>query len=222
MSTVSPVARRIRTPTWLDLRLIIGVLLVLGSVVAGVAVVSSANHSRQMWVLTHDIAAGVVLAADDVRALSVRLAGGAELYVSAGTNVSGQTVTRAIGAGELLPRSAVGDTAASTTVTIPLTADVAPKIKSGQRITVWVSTKSCPSAIVLADTAVQQVVDSQGGGFGSAGGEDVIVRLSDADAQRVIEALALKSGTIRAGVLSGPTATAATLPTLSACADTGS
>jgi hypothetical protein len=222
MTAVSPVPRRLRTPTWFDLRLVVGIVLVLGSVLTGVAVVGAANRSVRMWAMAHDVGAGVVLGADDVRAVAVRIPAGRDAYFAAATSVVGQTVNRGVGAGELLPRSAVGATGTSTTVTIPLTADVAPKIKAGQRITVWVSTKTCPSAIVLADTAVQDVQDSQAGGFGSAGGEDVVVRLSSADAERVIDALALKGGTIRAGLLTGPAPASAALPPLSACADAGS
>jgi hypothetical protein len=222
MTAVSPVPRRLRTPSWFDLRLVVGVVLVLGSVLAGVLLVSSSDQTQRMWAVTHDVGAGVVLTSDDVRAVAIRLPAGHAAYFDTGTDVAGQTLTRQVGAGELLPRSAVGQTTASTTVTIPLSADVAPKIKAGQRITVWVSTKACPSATVLADSAVQEVQDAQGAGFGSSGGEDVVLRLSGEDAQRVIEALALKNGTIRAGVLTGPASTGTSLPVLSSCADAGS
>jgi hypothetical protein len=219
MTAISPVPRRLRTPSWLDPRLVVGVVLVLGSVLAGVAVVSSSGRTQRVWALTHDVGSGVVLTSDDVRAVAVRIPQGGTDYFGTSVDVTGQTVTREVGAGELLPRSALGPTSASTTVTIPLSADVAPKIKAGQRVTVWVSTKTCPSATVLNDTSVQDVQDAQGSGFGSGGGEDVVVRLSSADAQRVIQALALKGGTIRAGVLSGPSARVGDLQPLSACED---
>lgn len=160
-----------------------------------------------------------MLTSDDLTAVSVRIPVGGESYLGTRNEVVGRTVTRQVAAGELLARSALGDTVPSTTVTIPLTADVAPKIRAGQRITVWVSTKACPSATVLADTAVQAVQDLQSAGFGAAGGEDVVVRLSGVDAERVVEALALKGATIRAGVLSGPAPADASLQPLSACAD---
>jgi hypothetical protein len=219
MSTVSPVARRLRSPSWFDLRLVVGVALVLASVLGGVAVVSAADRTDRFWAVTRDVSAGIVLTRDDVRPVAVRIAPAREAYFSTRTPVIGQTVIRSVAAGELLPRAAVGDATPSTTVTIPLSADVAPRIKAGQRITVWVSTKACPSATVLADTAVQSVQDQQGAGFGSAGGQDVVVRLDTADAERVIEALALKGGTIRAGLLAGGSAAAVSLPALSSCAD---
>ena len=219
MTDVSPVARRLRSPRWLDLRLVLGVVLVLGSVLAGVTVVTASDRSEQVWAAAHDLSAGVVLTAGDLRSVSLRFPAGRAAYFGASSNVAGQTLTRAIGAGELLPRSAVGSSGASTTVAVPLSADVAPRIKAGQRIRIWVSTKACPSATVLADAAVQSVQDSQGGGFGAAGGEDVVLRLSALDAQRVIEALALKGATIRAGLLTGPSQPATDLTPLTSCAD---
>lgn len=222
MTTISPSPRRVRSPSWFDLRLIAGAVLVLGSVVAGVAVVSSADRTQRMWAVTHDVGAGVVLTSADVKAVPVRLQLGAGVYYPVGTGVTGQTVTRPLSAGELLPRSALGTTVASTTVTIPLSADDAPKIRPGDRITVWVSTKACPAATVLADTAVQDVQTTHAGNFGATGGEDVIVRLGHDDAERVIQALALNGAVIRAGVLTGPSSSTSEVPVLGDCGDSGS
>lgn len=218
---VSPVPRRLSAPSWFDARLVLGVLLVLASIVGGALVVSASGRTERVWALRHDVEAGIVLSGDDLMAVAVRVPSGRELYFKASASVAGQSVTRRLASGELLPRSAVGATPSSTTVTIPLSADVAPMIKAGQRITVWVSTATCPSAIVLADTPVQDVQEAQGAGFGSSGGEDVVVRLSREDAQRVIEALALKGGTIRAGVVTGSAVSESAAP-LADCAEAGS
>jgi len=191
-------------------------------VVAGVVVVASARRTESLWALTHDLSAGVVLSPGDLRAVSARLPSSTGSYFSSRTVVVGQTMTKDVRAGELLPRSAVGPTAARTTVSIPLGADVAPEIKPGQRITLWVSTKTCPSATVLSDTAVQDVQESRGGGLGSSGGQTIVVQLSPSDAKRVIEALALKDATIRAGIRSGPSQGTEAPGQLSACADSTS
>jgi hypothetical protein len=107
-------------------------------------------------------------------------------------------------------------------VTIPLSADDAPKIIAGQRITIWVSTKLCPSAIVLADVAVQDVVDTHDSAFAESGGEDIIVRVIPAQAQRVIQALALDGGVLRAGLVDGSSpATALEPQNLTSCTASG-
>lgn len=202
--------------------MIVGVIVIVGSVAGGLALASSSARTEPVLAVTHDVASGMVLTPGDVRVVSVRLSGLAGRYVSARSSVAGQTTNREVRAGELLPASALGRTEAATTVSIPLGADEAPKIRPGERITVWVSTKACPSATVLSAVTVQDVEASHGTSFGSSGGESVVVRVSSVDAERVIEALALAGATIRAGVLSGQGPGSAAATQLSACADGGS
>src|SRR3954452_22866223 len=44
-----PTPRRVRPPRWLDLRLVLGVLLVLGSVLLGARVVTAADATVPVW-----------------------------------------------------------------------------------------------------------------------------------------------------------------------------
>jgi hypothetical protein len=221
MTILSPSPRRVRAASWFDLRLVLGVVLVLVSVVAGLFVVSSARRTREVWQSTHDLAAGIVLTRRDVRATAVRLADAGRAYYPSEVNVVGRALTHPVSAGELLPRSATGPTSVTATVTIPLAARDAPTIKGGDRITVWVSTKSCPAVTVLADTAVQDVRDTNSS-FGSGSGQDVVVRLDPGQAQRVVQALALTGAVLRAGVLTGPAAAAVATDSLAPCAEAGS
>ena len=217
----SPVSRRIRSPSWLDLRLVAGVVLVLACVVLGVRVVSSADRTSRFWAASHNLAAGVVLQSSDLHAVAVRLPSDSAGYEPVGTDVVGKALTRPIGAGELVPRSALDLVAPATTVTIPLGGDDAPKISPGQRITLWVSTKQCPSATVLNDVAVQSVQNAHASSLSASDGEDLIVRVTPALAQRVVEALALTGGVLRAGILDGAApSTSPSLPDLSGCTGT--
>src|SRR6476469_1490712 len=61
--------RRVRPPRWLDLRLVLGVLLVLGSVLLGARVVGAADATVPVWAVTGDLAAGTRLDASDLRAV---------------------------------------------------------------------------------------------------------------------------------------------------------
>ncbi|MEO6204316.1 MAG: SAF domain-containing protein, partial [Mycobacteriales bacterium] len=69
----SPRASRLAAPGWLDTRLVLGVLLVLASVVVGARVLSSADRSQTVWVLTRDLAPGAELTSDDLTVARVRL-----------------------------------------------------------------------------------------------------------------------------------------------------
>src|SRR3954447_20447425 len=97
--------RRVRTPRWLDLRLVLGVLLVLGSVLLGARVVSAAHATVPVWSAAGDLAAGTVLTKDDLVAVDVRLDDAAAAYLSTTTRPAGRTLSRAVSAGELLPRA---------------------------------------------------------------------------------------------------------------------
>jgi hypothetical protein len=201
----SPTPRRVRAPSWRDPRLVAGIVLVLGSVLLGAKIISGANHSYRMLAVSHDLAAGTMLTARDVTIVRVHLTDrGRGVYASDDGDVVGKQLNRALASGELIPASALAKPAALTTVTIPLAVDAAPRISPGQRIEVWLSTKLCPSAVELADVTVQDVHDSGGGSFSSAGGQNVVVSVAPDLAGRVVDALAQDGAVVRAGVLSGP------------------
>lgn len=222
----SPSPRRVRTPRWLDLRLVVGVALVLGSVLLGARVVSGADHTYQVLSVSHDLAAGTVLSDSDVQPVRVRLPDhGRGVYLDADTAVAGKQLNRALGRGELLPAAALGSPDPSTTITVPFASGAAPKLRAGERIVVWLSTRACPSTVLLGEVTVQSVADSSGSAFGSGGGQNVVVAVPPALAQRIVTALAFDSPVIRAGVLAGPARPAANenLPDINRCgARTGS
>jgi hypothetical protein len=216
----SPEPRRVKTPSWFDPRLVLGIVLVLGSVGLGAVVVSRADSSTSVVAVSHDLAAGTVLTPADVHPTRVRLQSTASLYVPGGTSVVGQTLARALRSGELLARSAVAPTPATqTTLTVPVRPENAPDVKRGQRIAVWVSTQYCQAVLVIGDVVVQDVRQAGTGALSAASDESLVVRAPAALAQRVVTALGLEGATLRVGVLGGTAVTAANddLPTLNTC-----
>jgi flagella basal body P-ring formation protein FlgA len=217
----APTPRRVRAPKWLDLRLVAGVVLVLASVLLGARVISSANASDSVWAASRDLAPGTVLSAADLSEVHVRLPAGADAYLPVHTAVLGQSVTRQVTAGELLPRAALAATDAATTITVPLASTSAPHVQRGQRVQLWVSTRSCSAIAVLADVTVQDVQSTGAGAFSSGSTQGVVIRVPAPLAGRVITALALDGAVIRAGILSGAAATSDPnddLPPLDSCA----
>jgi hypothetical protein len=207
---VSPSARRLRHPSWLDLRLLVGVLLVLVSVLLGAKVVATADRSVQVWALARDVSPGTTLAAADLRPARVRLFDSAEAYLRVVKSPAGRTVTRPMHAGELLPRSAVVATPPGAILSIPVQPGNAPGLARGQLVDVWSTTKGCAPVQVLSRVAVQEVRGASGIALGaSAGMNQVIIRVAPDDARRVVAALGAES-TIRLVVLDGnlPKATA--------------
>src|SRR5688572_8998857 len=102
----SPRAGRLAAPGWLDGRLLLGVLLVLASVVAGARVLSSADESTPVWVTTRALSSGAQLGEGDLELSRVRLFGSSSGYL-AGSKPVGYVLRRSVGAGELLPTAAL-------------------------------------------------------------------------------------------------------------------
>jgi hypothetical protein len=220
----SPSPRRIATPSWLDLRLVLGVALVLGSVLLGAKVVSGARHTYPRVAARHDLAAGTILTARDLQLSRVQLPGqGAGVYLADVARVVGHQLSRPVSAGELVPSGALTRVPARTTVTVPLATGSAPDLRKGQRIELWVSASGCPSQVLLPDVTVQAVRTDTGGSFSEGdGGQDVVISVAPALADRVVRALGFDSVQLRAGVLLGPPVASAPLPDLAPCATSAS
>jgi hypothetical protein len=201
-ATPSPVPRRTKRPSWLDLRLVTGVILVLVSVLVGALVISAADQRDPVWAVAHDVAAGTVLQGRDIRQVDVRLGSSSELYVPGTMAVIGEAIKQPLRAGQLLAKSDIGAADNGVTVTIPIQPENAPKIASGNRITVWLTTKACRGVVVLSGVTVQDVRAPGSGALTASTTVNVLVTLSSADAKRTVTALSILDAVIRAGVLS--------------------
>jgi hypothetical protein len=142
----SPPAARLSRPRWLDVRLIIGVLLVLGSVLLGAKIIAAADDTTQVLTLTRDVQPGVRLTAADVTVRRIRLDNGLDAYLAADSPVAGYVMTRSARAGELLPKGAIAraaDAEASGNirwVTIAIPTEERPRgLSSGHLVDVWVA-----------------------------------------------------------------------------------
>src|SRR5829696_5933624 len=154
-----PAPRRVRPPRWLDLRLVLGVLLVLGSVLLGAQVVSAADATVPVWAATGDLAAGTELTAEDLVAVDVRLDATADAYLSATTRPEGRTLSRAVRTGELVPRSALEEAEELVQVALPVQAGfVPPGLERGQLVDVYAVADPAAGATASADGSVTLVV----------------------------------------------------------------
>lgn len=181
----SPKAARLASPSWLDTRLVLGVLLVLVSVVVGARVLSSADRSYRVYVVAHDLAAGVTLTADDFREESVRLdvrQVDRLVPVTAEGPPTGRTSLVPLAAGDLVLRSSLEERRAfdlrQFTVNIE-PGHAPPDLRAGEQVDVYVTPQEdgggpspSPGAtgsgvrLVLRGIAVE----STGGGDSALGG----------------------------------------------------
>jgi hypothetical protein len=149
----------VRAPRWLDLRLVLGVLLVLGSVLLGARVVAAADATVPVWAVAADLAAGSELSAADLVAVDVRLDETADAYVSTRTRPEGWVLGRAVRAGELLPRSAVEEPSGDVHLALPVQSGyVPPDLERGQLVDVYAVADPAVGAAAPDGEAVSLVV----------------------------------------------------------------
>lgn len=150
--------RRVRPPRWLDLRLLLGVLLVLGSVLLGARVIGAANSTVPVWAAAGDLAAGSRLTAEDLVPVDVRLDTSAHAYLATGSHPEGHTLNRAVRAGELVPRSALAAGTPLVDLALPVQAGyVPPSLARGQVVDVYAVAES-PTGTRAAGGPVTPVV----------------------------------------------------------------
>ncbi len=106
----TPTASRLRAPSWRDSRLLVGILLVLVSTVAGALVVARADDRVPVYAAASALTPGQALGADDVTVVEVQLGDGAAAYLPADRALPADAYAlRELRRGELIPAASVGD-----------------------------------------------------------------------------------------------------------------
>lgn len=137
---MSATASRRRLPH-LDARLVIGILLVVASVVGVIAVVAGANRTVAIYAASGPIAAGEPLTTERLSLVQVHEQDSVALYLSPEALPDGEVIaTRPIGAGELIPVSALGAADASmSTVVVPISGTLPVEVTTGATVALWSS-----------------------------------------------------------------------------------
>ncbi len=150
----SPVARRPGT-RWRDPRLAIGLVVVATCALLGGRLLAAADDTVGVWATARAMNQGEAVAVGDLVRREVRFVeqADADRYVSAADALpAGATLNRPLGAGELVPRGAVGagDDVALTEVPLSVGTEAVPgTVRVGAVVDVWVT----PDAAVDADIA---------------------------------------------------------------------
>lgn len=175
-------ATRAGRPGWRDPRLWIGVAVVIASVAAGARVVGSAEDTVAVWALAEDVGAGDTLTHEDLVARQVDLGDARTLdrYLPAVEDLPGdrRTLLRTLGAGELLPRAALGGAGEGQVHRVPVWAPseaVPPGLGPGAVVDVWAAGGSDRPAERLLDDVVVLEVPEATGTLGPQGSRQVVL-----------------------------------------------
>ncbi|TDD15511.1 hypothetical protein E1218_31335 [Kribbella turkmenica] len=194
-------AQRDRRARWKDGRLVLGVLLVALTGLAGAKLLSAADDTTSIWAAKRDIPAGQKLTADDLTTARVRFTNteDAGRYVAADAELNGLVLTRAVDAGEFVPRDAAVSEADNDRTELPLsvaTGRLPSDTAAGDEVDVWVVPKDAnqPAKPLWLEVRVLQI-DAVKGVAGGSARRQVLIGLSESDLRRLPAGLsAMSSG----------------------------
>lgn len=180
-----------------DPRLLIGLLLVAGSVGGVLAIVSAADETVEVYAAREPLAPGDRIGSDDLVSSSVRLDDAASLYLVPGDiPAAGVVVTRPVDAGELLPASAVGsvDGLRLTSVVLTVGGQLAESVQPGATVDVWAAREGegglfAPPTVIVPGATVMRLVEEESL-VASAGTVAVELLVPKTKVARVLEAIA--------------------------------
>jgi hypothetical protein len=192
-------AQRNRRARWKDGRLVLGVLLVAITALAGAKLLSSADDTTTIWAAKHDLPADTKLTGDDLTTVRVRFTSSEDAgrYVDANADLKGLVVTRAVDAGEFVPRDAAVAESVRDRIELPLsvaTGRLPSDTAGGDLVDIWVVPKDEgePAKLFWAKVRVLQI-DAVKGVSGGSARRQVLVALDRTDLQRLPAALAAMS-----------------------------
>jgi hypothetical protein len=190
---------RNRRARWKDGRLLLGVLLVAITALAGAKLLSAADDTTAIWAAERDLPAGTKLTSQDLTTVRVRFTSDAAAgqYVAADADLKGLVVTRAVSKGEFVPRQAAVTQADSESTELPLsiaTGRLPADTAAGDHVDIWVVPKADDQLAkqLWAEVRVIQV-DTAKGVAGGSSRRQVLVGLEPRELTRLPAALAMMS-----------------------------
>ncbi|MBY0687251.1 SAF domain-containing protein [Microbacterium marinilacus] len=166
---VTPLARSRRRGFWADARFVIGVGLVAASIAGVWFVVGAARQTVAVLAAADTLVPGQPVTAADVSVVEVALGKAGDAYLAPDDLGDGLVVLRAVGAGELLPSAAVGDSDRSTrtAVVVRSSVDVPAGVERGALVELWETPAAEPGTfetprVLVADAVVARVTREEG------------------------------------------------------------
>lgn len=195
--TATPSAVGSRTRRYRDPRLVIGLVLVTVSITAVVGIVALADEGHEVLVAPRLLVEGERVNGADLESRRVVLGIDTHGYLTADdVPASGLVITRTVGAGELVPLSAVGDVRGpqSTTVVVTVSTALGATVRPGDRLDLWAAPAEeagrfgAPTVIASATQLVRTVAAEGIVASGEAGRIELLVPRRDV--ARILFALA--------------------------------
>lgn len=189
-------AARLKKPSWRDPRLLLGILLVLGSVAAVVALVDSADRTTEVYAVRQDLPPGTPIRAENLSAVAVRLGSTEGLYLPVTAGVPADAVAGSmLRKGELVARSALATTDSLDRKPVGLRVNdpLPASTEAGSRVDIWAAMPNAGNGfdepeqlIEAAEISELTVADSA---LGAGRSTELLVLVKDTDLPLLLSAL---------------------------------
>ncbi len=204
----APAARRTSAPGWRDPRLWLGVAIVAASMLLGGLVLGTSDDTVPVWAASDSFGAGHVLTGEDLAVRRVRFddRDAVALYFRADQQLPPDLrLSRAVGAGELLPRAAVEPASTHDRREVPISVSpgqVPGSVGVGDRVDVYLRPSSrtgceestvCDGQPVVAGVTVLDAPATDDT-FGGDGTRMLVLGMSGPEAQRFFRLVASTDG----------------------------
>jgi hypothetical protein len=209
----SPPATRAKRSRWRDPRLVVGIAVVAACALLGARLLGGADETVGVWAARDALNAGQAVGPSDVVRREVRFAdrSDADAYLSADAALpDASTLARAVGAGELVPRAALGDAGTGSLTEVPLSVDseaVPATLRAGAVVDVWVTPDAAvtdadtsgdagsePRSVLVFDDVPVLSVPRTSTSLGPTATRQVIVGVDDGQQSRLPTSLAALAG----------------------------
>lgn len=185
---------RARRPFFGDLRFLIGLALVVVSIAGVWLLVASSRQTTPVLQATRTVLPGETLTSADLQVVEVGLASLTDTYLAPQDLDPGSIAVRTLPAGELLPRSAVGDEDSARTTTVVVSSTSIPDgVSAGSVVELWHAPPiedgqafDAPRVLV-GDAIVARVAEAEG--MLSQSRTDVELVIDRADVGEVLTAI---------------------------------
>lgn len=185
---------RIKKPKLTDPRLIVGTLLVVGSVALGAWAIDEARSNEPVYVAASVLTPGTVLTPSHLTIAEVRLLEQQDLYVTPAWDFGKEyVVTQTISKGEFIPMTALQahDDTDRRVIAIPLAISPPAEVAVGAVVDLWQSEIKADqgSAQLIAANLIVSEVPSREGVFTVSSAGQVHVVVPQADVAAVLSAV---------------------------------
>lgn len=175
-----------------DLRLYLGIALVLLSMLIGAKLMSSADSRTELWTAGSDLSAGTVIQQGDLRPMAVGVDDESS-YVNTATSLIGKVLRRSVGAGELIGAAAIADAPPAKHRLVTIAVDplhAPPGLARGERVDVYVTPSDAASGVsapelVLSSALVADPGTPDASGSGQLG---IVVDVPIAETVKAVQA----------------------------------